>query len=583
MSFGCEEIHGSGSFGRFKSGFSYSPPLCYPDRRVYPLLGHPLGEEHIGKRVVRVFPVKYPDDYDWSFFSENALGEIALNSQKLEAIKDQCLVLEGRFGSHKLPEKFSDRMWCTVEEFTEHLKQNPEAGIAFKDAVPPQPSSGFEEPRLFFGSDICLDSDKMAKIVERLLSPLKKPMDKSPWLEEASRSLPENPGTVDYMFHAPVAMPEDEELDSMSVAPDFTSNDPYDVLGIDPREKNVSVIKKRFRILALHEHPDKGGDLEKFKKLTSAHAKLIEQLATHPFAFSSSLDLESRFKEAEKHQELLDRKGIAFSIKGIETALPPLEQFLAQLMSVDLDGVEKTGIELLFERLIQSTASLLNFYKVKLRVLSMQLPDPSLTPEARIAVLEEQLKVLSECDLNQDSWNRDSEKLFRSAHLAVLDKYLALERSLAEILIKQMNTEKLGEMRQEVRRSVNAKKLALTLGIGKILRKERAFQDKLAKFSGPIRPDFSKQAPPEEETAPPKGDTTAPSPGEAELPKANASGPQAPLSENAVPDDAIVAFKKRRKQHVPFTLVKELASLEENIEKNRLFFDPKHNKFNLFI
>ena len=54
------------------------------------------------------------------------------------------------------------------------------------------------------------------------------------------------------------------------------SKDPYHVLGID-RNCNDDDIKKAFRKLALREHPDKGGDPEKFKEIQSAYEILSDK------------------------------------------------------------------------------------------------------------------------------------------------------------------------------------------------------------------------------------------------------------------------------------------------------------------
>ena len=54
------------------------------------------------------------------------------------------------------------------------------------------------------------------------------------------------------------------------------SKDPYLVLGID-RNCNDDDIKKAFRKLALREHPDKGGDPEKFKEIQSAYEILSDK------------------------------------------------------------------------------------------------------------------------------------------------------------------------------------------------------------------------------------------------------------------------------------------------------------------
>jgi DnaJ family protein A protein 2 len=50
----------------------------------------------------------------------------------------------------------------------------------------------------------------------------------------------------------------------------------YDLLGV---EKNATFdqIKKAYRKLALKEHPDKGGDAEKFKLITNAYEVLSDK------------------------------------------------------------------------------------------------------------------------------------------------------------------------------------------------------------------------------------------------------------------------------------------------------------------
>jgi DnaJ family protein A protein 2 len=47
----------------------------------------------------------------------------------------------------------------------------------------------------------------------------------------------------------------------------------YDILGV-PKNATTDEIKKAFKKKALKEHPDKGGDLEKFKELNMAHEVL---------------------------------------------------------------------------------------------------------------------------------------------------------------------------------------------------------------------------------------------------------------------------------------------------------------------
>jgi DnaJ family protein A protein 2 len=51
--------------------------------------------------------------------------------------------------------------------------------------------------------------------------------------------------------------------------------DPYDILGVN-RNSTEEEIKKSYKNLARRHHPDKGGDEEKFKEITSAYSQIME-------------------------------------------------------------------------------------------------------------------------------------------------------------------------------------------------------------------------------------------------------------------------------------------------------------------
>lgn len=55
----------------------------------------------------------------------------------------------------------------------------------------------------------------------------------------------------------------------------MASKDPYELLGVS-RDASPEEIKKAYRQLALREHPDKGGDPEKFKEIAAAYATLSD-------------------------------------------------------------------------------------------------------------------------------------------------------------------------------------------------------------------------------------------------------------------------------------------------------------------
>ena len=53
---------------------------------------------------------------------------------------------------------------------------------------------------------------------------------------------------------------------------------PYQILGIDPKITDREYMAYRFKTLAKQNHPDSGGDPEKFKEINEAYKQLKEQL-----------------------------------------------------------------------------------------------------------------------------------------------------------------------------------------------------------------------------------------------------------------------------------------------------------------
>jgi DnaJ family protein A protein 2 len=61
-----------------------------------------------------------------------------------------------------------------------------------------------------------------------------------------------------------------EESDSPAQPKEVDTNKFYELLAVD-KKATTEEIRKAFRRKALKEHPDKGGDPEKFKEVTGAY------------------------------------------------------------------------------------------------------------------------------------------------------------------------------------------------------------------------------------------------------------------------------------------------------------------------
>ena len=62
----------------------------------------------------------------------------------------------------------------------------------------------------------------------------------------------------------------EEEGESAAQSKEVDTNKFYELLGVD-KKATTEEIRKAFRKKALKEHPDKGGDPEKFKEVTGAY------------------------------------------------------------------------------------------------------------------------------------------------------------------------------------------------------------------------------------------------------------------------------------------------------------------------
>lgn len=66
---------------------------------------------------------------------------------------------------------------------------------------------------------------------------------------------------------------------------------PYTILGVT-EEDSLDVIKKRYRVLAMRNHPDRGGDSTVFSEIKQAYEAIMLEKTKHTskFTFDSSSD-----------------------------------------------------------------------------------------------------------------------------------------------------------------------------------------------------------------------------------------------------------------------------------------------------
>ena len=266
-----------------------------------------------------------------------------------------------------------------------------------------------------------------------------------PWFESIRQSAPQIPGIIDYSLLASLSIStEVHSQENHSTRhynpPDFFSNDPYKILGLSP-DASPQEATKRYRKLALEFHPDRAtGDAQLFKKIHQAYEQLQPQLqSVECFIFDRQGDAETNYILANKYADYLEEISPDFSLSKIEPFISLVEQFINQLRLADGQSGEPLLI-LNRERLIQNTQALLYLNKVKYAVLSLRPPLQSLSVDAKISHISEQITLLdtlkTSCDLSnfKKTWTGKRSNSFHIANSLVMDKYLSLQRNIIELL-----------------------------------------------------------------------------------------------------------------------------------------------------
>lgn len=138
------------------------------------------------------------------------------------------------------------------------------------------------------------------------------------------------------------------------------SNNYYDILGVSPGA-SLREITEAYRRLALQHHPDRGGSIVEFQKISEAYQKLSEELSKNSprtFTFSGRPG-SNKFKEFE---EMLNeyKKGLGEVQEGINRTQEEINK----------------GWDLIREEAIQSTEKCFILYGLSSQDLSSALWTP---------------------------------------------------------------------------------------------------------------------------------------------------------------------------------------------------------------
>ncbi len=500
-------IRGGGTFTPFRDSVFTRPSIM---RTYYPELGRVLTSADIGSRIIRTRPDLRGD---WSYIPDEA-SVSKLESALLIGIDAEGNLLKERnfLGSitvHKIGIE-NDGYWITVSEFETYM------------------SSPFAKSTLW---------EKDKKLPQKIWSHTTPPTLPKPKMS-TSKPIPKQ--WVDHSFYPPLL---DESSKSEFDTPDFTSNDPHAILGLDKSEMDQTVIRNRYRKLARAYHPDKGVK-EKFffQKISAAYDML---------KVDSSFVLdpeETSIGNADKvvlywQEVFLDKSAsgkVALSLKQIQAHLPLLLDFLTQINTITLPLEDKL-IEAHFIRTKEKAECLLSYYQTKQNALSLILPDVSATDEEKEKFIEDTLKALEEAtqSLITAPWNSFNLILFSDAQKTILDKYLSLKRSHLELFAGRNRTALVSEGLQFFLRMSST---------------ERRVNKKAPKRDA----DFAKKV----NALNPKPPVSTPS----SPPTSGGAG----QSSGSSPPSVTLGFCKVEKE--VYGLEEELAALKANIAKNLNFF-----------
>lgn len=522
----------------------------WQSRLVFPGIGRRLTEQDIGQYILRTMPFAHSSSdgipvYDGSYLPD---GKKLKDYERMKLVAlnvDGTLTYRNRFSDSKISKEMAnDPHWVTEREFTEYLANSPDGAVPF-GSLPQYISSSSSSviSRMSF-SKYTLKSLRSPAVAtassaaEVVVEPEIIPMEQFSLREF---------GVTDYAFLPPQPVEMAAAATSASVEePNFSSKNPYKILGLVEGETNAEVIKKRYKTLALQFHPDRKSaqrDRECFQKIQASYEKLMAEQLVLSFAYDDQKEPEELFLEATDYRNFLGRKGIAFSEKKISELLPAYIIFAKELKRVNPNAAEDPIIRLNFRNLIHQISSFVWFYETKNSILSIKLPGPMLPNHEKIVIIQHHLQTLRQIDIRLPERSENIFYMLDSVSATILDKYIALSRSMAELLIQEKKSMELATLRLDVltfEGDHNSRKATI---VKQLQQQERAIIAETER----LNPNPSKRNKSEENV-------------EASEEKVDVS------------DDAVDFPKQQASDTKSFNWPKEIAALHANIKENIRFF-----------
>jgi hypothetical protein len=466
-------------------------------RKAYPNLGRQLTVADIGKKILRVYPYEIVQGrYDWSHMPQDA-NEIS-SDMTLVSLDNRTITYYSHFFTKECETGLLDRHWLTLEEWIvcDKDKQVSQPPIETpKQATQPPIDTPVDQDWHYFPGGLKSPSHKdpshkepfaaFAKIhsvlkLARLLNSLNEASESEStnafstrkhnfsdananeawWFNKVKKSHSQNFVPKDYAYHRPVLAPM--TADSQEERPfDLQSRDPRAVLGLGPNVKDITLIKKQYRKLALWYHPDKNPHSkiseEEFKKITNAYQALLKEFEGSSFTAGKTSEGDEDFTLADYTYTHLLKEMEANNFQAEGEIKNKWMKFVAEVEKSTKKHFDHPMVKMLLERILLKANSYIHLFQIKTRLTDLKFIEKTASLEALATTLTDTMKhikgLIKEFDLDNDSESWPAETLssgFKTANYLVMDKYLAFARSAVEIFVQLNKRQQAVDLRDKV-------------------------------------------------------------------------------------------------------------------------------------